>query len=484
MNQWQKEVQQRFLDDEKEVLEQIEQNYREALVEINDRIAILKGRDDADLPNVIYQLEYQKALKEQIQGIINQLHTNEFKTVSEYLTNAYNDGFIGTMYDMQGQGVPLVIPINQEQVARAILHETKLKDSLYDSLGLDLKDLSKKIAHEISRGISNNATYQEMTRNIKKYAKIPQSNAARIARTEAHRIQCQAAADAQKRAKTKGADVVKQWDSTLDGNTRPVHRELDGQIKEIDEPFKASGYEVMQPGGFGDPAQDCNCRCALLTRARWALDNDFTKWDQETGGLVTIKAKDYDSFKAKYENESQRIKINAQKTNKPITYGGKDITKDFFLNAIPGKGIIEEFDRYVAPNGYTYKVDGVNVKQNNSEKEIAISKLIHDIFGGDIFLIPEVNGKYNGVKTPDYIWNKERWDAKELKSTKEEAIRNLIHKKREQAENFIIDISENTLSDETIIEQAEKIFTYENTNFVDKLMIIRDNNIIRILKRK
>lgn len=484
MNKEQKQVQQEFLNSEKAVLKELEEQYEEALADVNDKIAILLGRDDADLTNVIYQVNYQQTLKSQIESILQKLRSNEFDTISDYLAKSYEDGFLGTMYDLQGQGVPLVIPIDQELVVNAIQHETKLKEDLYVTLGKDTKDLSKKIASEISRGIANNATYNEMTRNIANMAKIPQNNAARIARTEAHRIQCQATADAQKKAKTKGADVVKQWDSTLDGNTRPVHRELDGQIKEIDEPFKASGYEVMQPGGFGDPSQDCNCRCALLTRARWALDNDFTKWDQETGGLVTIKAKDYDSFKAKYENESQRIKINAQKINKPITYGGKDITKDFFSSAIPGKGIIEEFDRYVAPNGYTYKVDGVNVKQNNSEKEIAISKLIHDIFGGDIFLIPEVNGKYNGVKTPDYIWNKERWDAKELKSTKEEAIRNLIHKKREQAENFIIDISENTLSDETIIEQAEKIFTYENTNFVDKLMIIRDSNIIRILKRK
>lgn len=38
----------------------------------------------------------------------------------------------------------------------------------------------------------------------------------RITRTEAHRISQQAAYDALKKAKANGADVVKQWDATLD----------------------------------------------------------------------------------------------------------------------------------------------------------------------------------------------------------------------------------------------------------------------------
>ena len=62
--------------------------------------------------------------------------------------------------------------------------------------------------------------------------------------------------------------------STFDGNTRDLHRLLDGQIREIDEPFEAGGVQVDAPGMFGDPAEDCNCWCCLLQRARWALDDE------------------------------------------------------------------------------------------------------------------------------------------------------------------------------------------------------------------
>ena len=131
MNQRQKETQQVFLNNEKAVWKQLEGNYKDALNEINNKIAILQAREDADLQHVIYQIDYQKALKAQVQTVLDQLHNNNFETVSEYLTKSYEDGFIGTMYDLQGQGIPLVFPIDEEQVAAAIQHETKLSESLY-----------------------------------------------------------------------------------------------------------------------------------------------------------------------------------------------------------------------------------------------------------------------------------------------------------------------------------------------------------------
>ena len=329
MNKRQKEVLQQFLDNEKEVLKKLENIYKDALAEINGKVELLLARQDADMQHVIYQVDYQKALKTQVNAILEQLHNNEFETLSEFLTGAYEDGFLGTLYDMQGQGCPLIFPIDQEQIVRAIQHETKLSEGLYAALGKDTKALSKTIASEISRGISTGAMYPEIARNIASQAKIPKNRAMNIARTEAHRIQCASTADAQWKAKEKGADVVKQWDSFLDGATRPTHRELDGQIRELDEPFKVAGKKAMYPGGFGDPAEDCNCRCALLQRARWALGNDIQKWVD--GEVQTIKANDYDSFKKEYYkklDESKSVQQSSQKikSGKTLENPGKSST--------------------------------------------------------------------------------------------------------------------------------------------------------------
>ena len=57
MNSRQKELAQISLDNEKEVLKALKANYTDALSEINDRIALLLGRADADMQHVIYQVE-------------------------------------------------------------------------------------------------------------------------------------------------------------------------------------------------------------------------------------------------------------------------------------------------------------------------------------------------------------------------------------------------------------------------------------------
>lgn len=326
MKKYDKEILQAQLNDEKKTLNDLKKIYEEAVALINLRLAGLLGRQDADLPHVIYQVEYQRALKSQVQAILEQLQASEFETISEYLTNSYNNGYIGALYSMQCQGVPLIFPIDQEQVAQAIKHETKLSDNLYTELGYDIKDMSKKIAGEISRGIASGKGYGEIAQRIADNTNIPLNNAMRIARTESHRIQCKSAMDAQYKARDKGADVVKEWNSFLDGKTRPHHRKLDGQIRELDKPFEVGGKKAMFPGDFGDPAEDCNCRCALLQRARWELDDEETQYlgnvsemtdkqkkdiakklgipveelDQYSDSIVPIKAKSYDDFKEKY----------------------------------------------------------------------------------------------------------------------------------------------------------------------------------------
>lgn len=199
-----------------------------------------------------------------------------------------------------------------------------MSESLYTRLGKDTKVLSKQIAGEISRGIASAFMYSEISRNIAGYCGISKNKAMRIARTESHRIQCKATADAQRKAKEKGADVVKQWDASLDGKTRDTHWELDGQIRELDEPFEVQGMTAMQPGDFGDPAEDCNCRCALLQRVRWALGNDYTKWspdapveisDNGTTQFVNVNAKNFTEFKGIYQDITGQMTMNMENNN-------------------------------------------------------------------------------------------------------------------------------------------------------------------------
>lgn len=317
LNKRQKEILQTFLDDEKEVLALIKQNYHDALNEVNIRIDQLMNRDDADLSNVVYQISYQKALQSQISGIMSDLHGKEFNTISEYLVKSYENGYIGSMYDIHGQGIPIIVPIDQKNVVRAITHDTKLSSDLYTSLGKDINKLSRQISAEISRGFSTAMTYTDITRNISDKAKIPQNRAMTIARTEAHRIQSESSLDAQRAAVKAGADVKKQWDAFLDGLTREAHQRLDGQIRDIEEPFEVDGHEAMFPGGFGVAELDINCRCALLQRASWALDQAELDALKERAAFFGLdKSKDFEEFKEKYKITVNNVTESADQEKK------------------------------------------------------------------------------------------------------------------------------------------------------------------------
>lgn len=304
MNKQQKEVIQAQLNNEKACLESIKEAYEGALADVNDKIANLLGRNDSDLQNVIYQVQYQNTIKAQIEPILAQLQANSFETMSDYLNKCYEEGFLGTMYNLQSQGIPLIFPIDQAQVVDAITKETKLSTNLYSRLGKDVNKLKKDISAEISRGISQNMTYNSIASNISLYAGISRNNAVRIAKTEGHRISSKASMDACVEAKENGADVVKQWDATLDSKTRDSHRQCDGEVVEIDEEFSNGLMYPSDP--MGDAEETINCRCVLLERARWAVENDsFTKFEGFSGKMMEFdSAQDYAEFKERYWSDA------------------------------------------------------------------------------------------------------------------------------------------------------------------------------------
>ena len=304
MNKRQKQVQQSLLNSEIDVIKQLERSYQKALNDINGVIAKLLARKDTEnLQAIIYQLKYQRLLKSEIEGFLNALHTQNYQLIDDYLKDSYITAHIGTLFDLQGQGVPLILPLNQEQMISAITLNSNLSAPLYNSLGYNVQHLKINVASEISRGIAQRLTYAEIARNLSATTKVDFNKTFRIARTEGHRIQQEATYNLQARAKEKGAKIFKQWDSTLDRKTRPTHRELDGQMIGVNDYFHSSGGgKALYPGGFGDPKEDCNCRCCLVQVAEWELSDDaFTKMNGETGELQHFESiDDYNKFKKKF----------------------------------------------------------------------------------------------------------------------------------------------------------------------------------------
>ena len=299
MNKYEKEVMKYSLEREKEVISELKEIYRRALDEIGDKIRAMMS--DELTQSKIYRIEYQRALKGQISAILDVLNSNQYDSIQEYLKSCYEDGFIGTLYSLNGYGLPLIFPIEQEQVVNALTTDSKISEGMYKKLGHNVSELKKSISQEISRGLSTSMSYFDIARNLQSRSNATINQSMNIVQTEGHRIQSVAALASGKKAAAKGASLIKTWDSTLDKKTRPSHRKLDGQVRELDEDFEVDGMKADSPGHFGKPSEDCRCRCIVLIKPRRNVDGGFTKRDNETKELLEFKnVKNYDEFKKKY----------------------------------------------------------------------------------------------------------------------------------------------------------------------------------------
>lgn len=335
MNKWEKEVQQSLLDSEEAAIKELEKQYARALKDINDKVKSFQadidlldqalsqeGLDDATKAllqsqkrSKVYQQNYQKALKGQVSGVLDKLHGDNYATIDKYLKSCYETGYIGTMYDIAKQGVPIIAPIDQAAAVKAILTDSKIVEGYYNHLGVNYDKLKKTITQEISRGIASGLPYSDIARNINNVSSSGLYNAKRIARTEGHRIQQTSSRDAQYAAKKKGCDVVKQWDASLDGRTRDSHARVDGEIRELDEKFSNG---LMFPGDpSGSAAEVINCRCTSNTRAKWAMDDGELQTLKDRAEFFGLdKTENFEDYTKKYLTASE-IQAEVEQAAKP-----------------------------------------------------------------------------------------------------------------------------------------------------------------------
>lgn len=383
-----------FDNREKQVLRELEKQYEEMLAQLTEKVErmrqtatdMLLGSDDARMnaQSKIYQYEYQKALRDQISTALDQLRSNEFDTINDFLQYSYQNGYVGTMYDFAKDGVPLVTPIDQNAVIKAIQTDSKLQKPLYDSLGIDTAQLKKAIRQEVSRGLATNLTTDEIARNLSNASDVSLKRAKVIARTESHRIRETASFDAGMKAKDNGADIVKKWEATLDERTRETHRRLDGQFRELEDAFEIDGKTAMFPGSFGRPEEDCNCHCRARKIARWMLDDDELQYMHQRAAVWGLendaeKVVQYREFEGRYLKASQQKTvvqfIPAKTTQEAEAFVSQFINTDTFgsvgisyagvninvANEI-NKGIASFFDTFDAP-----KLGGISAPAKNTK---------------------------------------------------------------------------------------------------------------------
>lgn len=247
--------------------------------------------------------------------------------------------------------------------------------------------------------------------------------------------------------------------ATLDQDTCDLCGDMDGQV------FRMAEHQA----GLTAPPFHPWCRCCTAPYFE-DLEDIGERWARNPDGSTKkVPANTtFREWKQKYMGGGGTAYV--------------DITGAWYPDATPNSHAVRDLKEYTI-DGVTYVVDGHNVVLDYSAHEKEIAELLEQKVGGELFMVPRVNNP-QGVSTPDYLFHSKGYDLKTLKAgAGKNTIFNRVKKAKGQAERFIIDVTASGLDSSTIDKQFERIFTQEETGFVEEIVIIRENNIEKIVKK-
>lgn len=160
----------------------------------------------------------------------------------------------------------------------------------------------------------------------------------------------------------------------------------------------------------------------------------------------------------------------------------QDVTEEWLTKAKPNSHRVKNQNYFETVDGKKYYVDGKNVVLDYSEKEKEIAVWLENTFGGEIYMLPRIN-KPDGIQTSDYFWKNEYWDLKEINECGKNILFHAIEDHRLQTCNFIFDLSKTSLTNFEIIDRINKLYNIKKVNWLDKIILKRNNQLILITKR-
>ena len=209
---------------------------------------------------------------------------------------------------------------------------------------------------------------------------------------------------------------------------------------------------------------------------------------QEKIGQLTSKYNDLSKVSG-LPTKIDRLRVEGyRKVNikKEISSNFTDITDDWIKNASPDSHKVQERQYFIDDKGNRFDVDGKKVVLDYSKKEKDVAEWLENKFGGELYLNPRVNTPDN-IETSDYLWNNEKWDLKEMSEkaiSETRAVDNVIKKAKGQTENIILDVSSNKLERNIIVNQVKKLYITKGREWLNKIIILDNYEIIKIFKRK
>lgn len=232
-----------------------------------------------------------------------------------------------------------------------------------------------------------------------------------------------------------------------------------------------------------------SCRCLVtFTSEKGVVQDSHSKDLFKTQREARIARQERNAKLQKINDDYRRLRNIAKDKGSSFV----DATK-YYLEK--GKILSEEIPPSVGildpiyVKDIQFSINGKQIVLETLNNEESIAHRLVETFGGYIKRVPKVNFPQN-VSTPDYIWYKqkfdnvyERWDLKEVSENGKNTIYNVIKTKKNQADNFVVDISKSRMDIDTAKKQIKNtIFRSSHTRFVKKIILIK-NEYIGVFER-
>jgi SPP1 gp7 family putative phage head morphogenesis protein len=223
------------------------------------------GEDGVVRRDVMEKYGRMRKLENLLAEHVSKLTNNQIKYTKKAITEVFKQSYYYRGYVIETlAGFRVFNMLNQKFIDEVtyndmdlIKWDTRVKENN--------KMLIRQLKESITSGLIQGYSYEKIAKEVTERMDIGKKKAVKIVQTETHRSNQQANLKSMQDAVSKGVIMKKRWLSSLDQKTRDTHRNLDGQIVEVDEYFESKGKRALAPGKFGRAEEDINCRCDMIS---------------------------------------------------------------------------------------------------------------------------------------------------------------------------------------------------------------------------
>ena len=224
-----------------------------------------------------------------------------------------------------------------------------------------------------------------------------------------------------------------------------------------------------------------NCRCMVTVKTeRSGYTDVWSKKEYESQREARIAREQEilqeDSTLAEYQQKLRTARDSGKK------YAD---TTEYWKDANRGNGTnrhaeVQDPNKVFYKDGKRYEIDGHFIKFEPSKQERDIADVLAEQLHEKVILQPKIEDP-PGIRMPDYIIAGEGYDLKTITGCGKNTLDNAVKEKKGQSKIFVFDVSNSNLSNDELNRQA--VFIIGRREWIDKVILIKDNEIIKILER-